>query len=377
MMASLSARIVSRFIRLDESVRDHLLGLPKSCLAGPVVRGFGRLVARQYNSSSVPSHKTGRRKVLLLRNKYYRADKVQPSNEIGLLDNTLVASGLADHEVLTYDADLGISPYSDLQLIRKCSETHPDVVVLSSWWSYPTHPSVEALRFVRHHLGIPIAAIWWDTCNNGFWPSIAPNINEFDLHIVAENPRGYCLDESHPLFDRFLLLWSPLDEALFYPADGVRDIPVSFVGQATGYRAYRREYVQYLRDHGIAGYFSYADETGQISHSQYAEIVRRSQMCVNFSYSVDAHQLKGRVLEIMLSGALLLDSENDQTSMLFNPMEDYVPFSSKDDLLRKIYYLQAHPDEMAVIALNGMRKAHALYSGNAFWKAIFRKVGFH
>ena len=374
-MASLTARIANIFNRLGETTRGSLLRLPRACLSVPVVRGLGGLVAWHYRSPPARQREAGRHKLLVLRNRYLAQDRSQPSNEVRLLDNTLKASGLADHEVLTYDSDLGISPYSDLQLIRRCSEIRPDLVVLSSWWWKPTHPSVEALRFIRNRLDVPVATIWWDTCHNGFWPSIVPYIGDFDLHVVVDNPRGHCLDKSHPLFDRFLLLWPPQDPDLFHLGNGLRDIPVSFVGQVKSYRAYRREYVQYLCDHVPHGHFHCTDIAEQVSHARYAEIMRSSRMCVNFSYSVDAHQLKGRVLEVMLSGAMLLESENDQTSMLFTPMKDYVPFSTKEDLVSKIHYLQKHPDEMAAIAINGTRKAHALYSGNAFWNAIFRKAG--
>jgi hypothetical protein len=391
-MTSLTARVVSRFHSLGGTTgervrglpracldfsRARLLGLPKAYLASPVVNGLGGLVARHYSSTPSQRQNIGRPKILILRNRYYSGDPNELSNEVLLLDNTLRASGLADFEVLTYDSDLRISPFSDLQLIRKCSEFRPDIVVFSSWWSNTTHPSLEAVRFVRRRLGIPVAMIWWDTCNNQFWPSIARYIEQIDLHIVAENPRAHCLDKSHSLFDRFLLLWSPTDPGLFYVEDRPRDIPVSFVGRATAYRSYRREFVQYLSDQGVPGHFSYSDGTGQVTHSQYAETMRRSQMCVNFSYSVDAHQLKGRVLEIMLSGALLLESENDQTSMLFKPMEDYVSFTSKEDLARKIHYFLAHPEELAAIAKNGTLRAQTLFSGTVFWESIFQKMGFN
>jgi hypothetical protein len=316
----------------------------------------------------------GKQKVLLLRYRYFDADKNQPSPEIGSLDNTLRASGLADYEVLSYDSDLGFSPFCDLKLISKCAELRPKIVILSSWWFNSNHPCLETLRFIRCNLEIPIVTIWWDTCNELFWPRIAPHISEFDLHIIIENPKLYCLDKIHPLIDRMIPVWAPLDQDLFYQSTDLRDIPVSFVGKATGYRAYRKEYIKYLQDHGVLGYFSYADEVGQISHLQYADIIRRSQIGVNFSYSVDAHQLKGRVLEIMLSGALLFESENDQISMLFEPMVDYIPFNSKEDLLSKIKYFQDHPFEMETIALNGARKAKTLYSSKVFWETIFRRV---
>lgn len=373
-MATLLTNLARRIFRFGGLIRDLLLGLPKSYMSPLVVRVFGKLVTNRYDISSKSPRKAGKQTVLLLRYHFYDADKSQLSPEIGTLDNTLRASGLADYEVLSYDSDLGISPYCDLKLISKCAELRPRIVILSSWWFNSNHPCLETLRFIRCNLGIPVVTIWWDTCNDLFWLRIAPYISEFDLHIIAENPKLYCLDKLHPLIDRFITVWAPLDQNLFYSSTDLRDIPVTFVGKATGYRANRKEYIKYLLEHGVEGYFSYADEAGQISHSEYANIIRRSQIGVNFSYSVDAHQLKGRVLEIMLSGALLFESENDQISMLFEPMVDYIPFTSKEDLLNKIKYFQDHPCEMATIASSGARKAKTLYSGRAFWETIFRRV---
>jgi len=373
-MASLPAKVIYRVVHFGDLILNWLLLLPKLYLSAFVVRVLGGLMASQFESSPILKSEAKQRKILLLRYRYYLADKNQPSNEIGLLDNTLRASGHTNCEVLTYDSDLGISPYSDLQLIRKCAELRPSILVLSSWWFNPNHPSVNALRYVRRHLGIPIVAIWWDTCHDTFWPSIAPYVSDFDLHIVVENPRCYCLDKLHPLFDRFIPLWSPLDQDLFYTSTCLRDIPISFVGKATGFRSNRQEYIKYLLENGIAGHFAYADEVGQITHSEYADIIRRSRIGLNFSYSVDAHQLKGRVLEIMLCGTLLFESENDQTSMLFKPMEEYIPFSSKEDLLNKVNYFLGHPNEMNAIAFNGARKANQLYSSGVFWDKIFSRI---
>jgi len=301
-------------------------------------------------------------------------DPSQLSNEIGLLDNTLrVAEGVC-HDALTYDADLSLSPFCDLQFIHKCSMLRPDLVVFSSWGKRWSHPSMASINFVRHRLEIPVATIWWDTCNKGFWPTLEMCIGAFDLHVIADNARGCFLDKKHPLFDRVLQLWAPLDPDLYNIKNITRDIPVSFIGQTHSYRGYRREYLQYLIDSGVDGYFTLNNEGGVLSHREYAEIIQRSQICINFSYSADTHQLKGRVLEAMLCGALLLESENNQTSVLFKSTEDYVSFSSKEDLYRKIKYYQAHPEEMETIAQSGMRRAHADYTGINFWAKIFRKL---
>ena len=107
------------------------------------------------------------------------------------LDNTLRASGLGTFEVLTYDHDLSLFPLGDLQFIAKCAETRPDAVILSSWWHELRHPGIESLRFVRERLGIPLVAIWWDTCSDRFFSNLEPLLEYFDVHVVAENPNLY------------------------------------------------------------------------------------------------------------------------------------------------------------------------------------------
>jgi hypothetical protein len=290
------------------------------------------------------------------------------------LDNTLSASGLATFEVLTYDHDFLISPLADLQLIRKCEAAKPDVVILSSWGSAPRHPSIASLRYIRRELKIPVVSIWWDTCNTAFWKDVQAIVAEIDCHVVVDNPRRLLVDTLGYESDRFLWLWVPEDLSLYW-SGGEKDIPVSFLGQASAYRAYRAEFIEHLVSSGIAGHFSTADRHSQVSHSEYASILRRSLMSINFSYSVSCHQLKSRVFEIMLSGSLLLESENSQVSSLFEPMTHYVPFSSKQDLCDKVRYYVAHPEEAREIAKNGLDRAACCYNGNLFWRTILNKVG--
>ena len=289
------------------------------------------------------------------------------------LDHTLAASSLASFDVLTYDADLLISPFSDLQFIAKCAALQPDAIVLSSWSDAPRHPTIQAIRFVRSELSIPVAAIWWDTCSEAFWIGLAPRMDEMDVHVVVDNPSLQFMNLRDPYFNRILVLWPPQDETLFKPG-AARDIPVSFLGQASSYRSYRKEVIDYLLGLKIPGHYSTQERGSQVTHEVYASLMGRSKISINLSYSVSCHQLKSRVLEAMLSGALLFESENEQTSKLFTPMKDYVQFSSKEDLAVKIVYYLEHENELKEIAEHGRASAMNQFNSSRFWQLMLAKL---
>jgi len=289
------------------------------------------------------------------------------------LDNTLRESKAATFDVLTYDRDLLWSPVSDLQLIAKCREGQPDAVIVSSWGKAPRHPSIEALAFVREHLGIRLVALWWDSCSVGFWKSVRPIMEHFDVHVIMDNPTLYHIDRQDALSERIIALWPPQDETLFHPGT-IQDIPVSFLGQVSSYRSYRSDAINFLVEKQVPGYFATRDRDQQVSHNEYADIMRRSKISLNFSYSVSSHQLKSRVLEVMFSGAMLLESDNAQTSKLFTPMKDYVPFTSKEDLVEKIRYYLRNEDQLTAIARQGRSTAASVYNASRFWELLCQKL---
>lgn len=353
---------------------ERLKGAPRGLVSPWLVPLVCSVLYRSKTSHGSGRSSEKRPRVLLLRFQKFQMDRTQLSNEIGLLDNTLMDAGITDFQVLTYDLDLKLTPFNDFQFIKKCFEYKPDIIVISSWGEGPRHPSRSAIRFVRHQFKIPAALIWWDTCSTGAWDLIQQDISEFDYHIVTENPKHHGFGHNHPLIDRFITLWPPLDPKLFYNTGGDRDILVSFIGNLGSYRSYRQEYLEYLIKNGVDGRFSQAGERQVVQHEEYANIIHRSKMCINFSYSSRYHQFKGRILEALLCGCLLLESENDQASTMFEPMVDYVPYCSKEDLLDKIAYFQDHPDEMSAIAKRGMQKAQENYTGAKFWEALFREI---
>ena len=312
--------------------------------------------------------------ILLCRYRFYVEESAEPSTEYIHLDRTLEQSGRGI--ALHFWEDTRRAAFKDADFFRKVSNANPAILVLSSY-SPDAHgfPSVSALATVKQHLGVPLVALWWDTCSSTFAESVRPVVKLADLHVVMDNPLMKQLSPQlfGDLHERFVCLWVPCEPDL-YRLDRQRDIPVSFLGQVSSYRDYRSSALEALERAQLGFFCSARDRLKQPSYSEYVEFLNRSKIGVNFSFSVDSHQLKARVFEILLSGALLLESENPQIACLFEEGRDYVAFRDEGELVDKTRYYLAHENERREIAERGRDKAARLYSGQAFWSRIFEKL---
>jgi hypothetical protein len=313
--------------------------------------------------------------VLITRYHYHAKDaSMGESTEELFLDNSLTATGAATYDTFFWETDYSGFPSGDRALLEKCRTARPDVVLLSSYEAgHPSMPSLETIRMIRRTWGIPIIAFWYDTCWDGFWASIEPLLDYVDLHLTPDNPEMTFVNAANSALcrDRFLSPALPWDLRVYNDPGRVRDLDVSFLGQVGGYRSARMPYIEHLMEQNMAVYWSGFDRAQQPPFSKYLEVLTRSKMALNFSHSVNHHQFKGRVHEIMLCGALMLETRNPQTPHHFTPMKDYVTFDSKEDLVEKIRYFLAHDDQRAEIAARGRERARRDCDNAAFWDHVF------
>ena len=217
--------------------------------------------------------------------------------------------------------------------------------------------------------------IWWDTCSNTFSKANLSKSDIFDLHVIMDNPQ---MDfESSEICEvtrkKLLSLFTPYNSnSLFLPLQ--KDIGYSFLGQISAYRNNRKEFIDFLKGHDGRGYLSTYDRNKQMSHEEMGQILGRSKIGINFAFSVDRNQLKGRVFEILFSGAMLLESENEQTASLFENGKDYVSFTTKEDMTEKVKYYLANDQERNRIAESGRNTAIEKYNGTIFWQTIFKRL---
>ncbi len=113
----------------------------------------------------------------------------------------------------------------------------------------------------------------------------------------------------------------------------------------------------------------------KLSPHQYAELIRRTKIGLNFSLSPAMfHQTKGRVFEILASGSMLLEFKNPATESLLTNGVDYVDFNSSHELIDKIRYYVEHEDERLKIANQGYETYQKKYTAQIFWDTIMDRI---
>ncbi len=175
-----------------------------------------------------------------------------------------------------------------------------------------------------------MTVLGWDSISSNFWKTHL-NLEFVDEIIVLENPMksGFLpdlkLSTRHvEIESRIPMPINPqvISSSLKLPM--VHD--VSFFGQIGSYRDYRSHVLEALKPVECNSFLSVNRAgTNTYSYSEMASVMSSSKIGVNFSSSVNGEeQLKGKVWEILLSGALLLEQENKQILECFVPNLHFV-----------------------------------------------------
>jgi len=374
------SKIFVRIIRLGIFfINIYINRLIKSPAERLLLNFFSRHPPYQYDKMDEFKHGKRKKPHFLILCDHFNYGNSLMGESIGFLavNNTLIASNLASFDTFYWDIDYSGFPRGDLAVFDKCRAVRPDAIILSSYDPHnKSQPSVETIRILHDDWNIPIIAIWWDTCWIGFWKYVQSILAYVDINIIPENPLLTFLDGKSDEVnrDRFLPLWGTWDPLIYNNPGYNRDINVSFSGQVDGYRSKRIPFIQHLMENNISIDCSLFNSKNPPPHSKYVEILQRSKIVLNFSYSVDFDQLKGRVFEALLCGAMLMENENAQIQCYFTPGEDYVSFNSKEDLVDKIQYYLEHEDERLEIAARGELKVRNFYNHTEFWKKVINKL---
>lgn len=294
----------------------------------------------------------------------------EESIEKRVLEDTLINCAKNRSEIAFYywDKDQPVIG-GGMTFYRKITILNPKYLVLSSYSLTGFYQPMPWILTRLKKRNIHIIALWWDTCSRGFAKSISPIYETVDVHGIMDNPNF----DFGGSYESELLVKKA--RRLFYPCDFVveerkRDIDVAFFGQVSSYRNIRKSYLDFLLENNVSLYYSAYGKDQQCSNQKYHEVLSRAKIGINFSMSVDRHQLKARVFEILQAGSLLLEQRNEQTAYYFKENVDYVAFASERELLEKIKYYLAHEDERREIAESGHRKARRLFSGKQFWDKV-------
>lgn len=259
-------------------------------------------------------------------------------------------------------------------LPRYCIQHDINIVFISFLGQSPLNPSIAVLEMLKK-MGVYICIHWPDSNPNDLlFRDELRQAGLETLNVIWDNPVS-TLHDALQRHSNDLYLWVPQDTCMFFRTIE-KPIPVSFVGNPTF--ADRFPALDVLSKKFPDAYIGGGQRQQRLTPYQYAEIIRKSEICINFAgHPAGYHQVKGRVYEVLTCGGLLMESKNPATSKIFKPNEHYVEFDGPDDLIKQVErYNKLIPciKEGNTIWANGHKRLTTRYSSQLFWDTIMSRI---
>ena len=232
----------------------------------------------------------------------------------------------------------------------------PDIVFILLLLNSPLNPSMETIEFLKKNKCF--VCFLWPDIQMLFGQKELMEYNKVsDLHVSFASEGNIKNNDVEIMW-----MWTPEDKKLYYP-NKHQDIPVSFIG-STRYKD-RQDYLNFIISKNIPIAIEGGQREKNLTAEQYASLIRRSQITLNFSQSPGGnHQLKGRVFEATASKCLLMENKNDITPTFFEPNKEYIQFDGNNDLVEKLLYYITMDKERNTIAENGFNKYQEHYKNS-------------
>lgn len=208
---------------------------------------------------------------------------------------------------------------------------------------------------------------------NGLASGIRDICRYFDLCWTSTEDalEKYCVEGATPIY-----LPEGANPEIHKPYDLEKTIEVSFVGQCYGSRP---EIINKLKMHGVqAEAYGYGWPNGSLSAQEMVKIYSKSKINLGFG-GVDGYKdtycLKGRDFEIPMSGGLYLTEYQPELEGCYGLGEEIVTYTDFEDLLAKIHYLLANPEEAESIRKRGFKRCRREHSWEMRFEKIFNLMG--
>jgi hypothetical protein len=248
------------------------------------------------------------------------------------------------------------------------------IIVIQYVPKFLKFPSMDLLNAL-YERGVKIIKIWPDSWNKDLWEKrILPVSHIGDLSILCDIPNNPLveLDKSNkyswhpaPVSDFPFIDFKERDSFVFYSGG---------VSQEGLYKS-RREYMEYLNTNGysVAGVSYDRDKAiGRPVYKDYREALANSKIGLNFTWKDDVDIITGRTWEVLSSGSLLLQNKSKILDGLFEEGVHYLAFSSKEDLLAQLDFLENNPAHAETIANSGHQRYKALIDVEKFWTNLIQ-----
>jgi len=285
------------------------------------------------------------------------------------------ASGMGKYDCFFFDEHAWRTGAAcDDALVEKCAELRPDLVFVTPVRGSDLNPKPETLARLRAQTGARVAVLNGDTFDEDGVRWCEGFADAADRIIVQDCYSLYPSRVNDPA--KYLAAWTPQDPSLFHRGAAHRPIDVSFLGSVARYPD-RKRALGLLDAAGFAVRHGGGQAEAALPVEEYAETMRRSKIVLNFARPVFDHpvaQCKGRTIEAVLSGALLLEQANPETERWLTPGVHYVSFDGERDLVNKVRYFLDRETDRAAIAASGATHAETHLSAHVYWRRVFDAV---
>ena len=231
-----------------------------------------------------------------------------------------------------------------------------------------------------NRLGIPLVNLalndkesFIGKIRNGHATGMRDICRYFDICWTSteDSLKKYCVEGGLPLY-----MTEGANPEIHKPYDVEKSIDVSFVGQCYGNRP---AIIQALKDRGITvEAFGDGWPNGSLSTEEMVRIYSRSKINLGFG-GVAGHRgtfcLKGRDFEIPMSGGLYFTEHSPELERVFKPGKEILTYQTFDELVTKIQYFLAHPDEADSVRQAGALRARAEHTWEMRFEKIFTLMG--
>lgn len=253
----------------------------------------------------------------------------------------------------------------DQAVYEQCRRQRPDIIVI---WAQPDIyliPKMGCLKTLSQK-GFKVACVWQDSAAH------------FD--IIDNMPYCYhvVIDDMYFLRKNVINIWTPFRWEPISP-DAPRDIPVSFFGRVGKYGS---NVLNYMLNHGIpvlnGGNYNGNQNWNFIEYESLRKFLGRSKIGLSFPqcrYIEGRTQIKGRVFETILNGALLVEPVSDQTNLFFEPGKEFITYSTPEEAVEKINYYLKNDRERLEITRKAASKIER-YSLKEWWRTLLSKIPF-
>lgn len=322
-------------------------------------------------------------KLLIIRHRYANKKRNLISNEFfGIDDIPGIKIDINNLTTQTIDNKIAIL---NLTLIA-FNIVFKDIsfIVISSI-SYKKNYGLNIFSFetLSKTLNIPISSIWWDTCNyrtmkflNKYQLSLNKKFSLLQI-FATDNPFYYPINRTSQkdnfATNKVIGIFSSFNPYRFYPSK-IKDIDILCIGQVGSYRSKRKKYFEEIKklESKYKVILSQLDREEFISWEDYISLSRRSKIIVNFSESVDFHQLKGRVFEAINCGAVIMDYVESPIFLYFEENKHFISYKDEIDLPLKINLLLSDNEKCKNISENAQAFLRNNFSCELWWSMILR-----